>query len=167
VKGSFQVYAASASYFNEDEFALLTQLSDDISFALTAMADADARYQAEEQLRKHSQAVEQSPAAIVITDVTGAIEYVNPKFTELTGYTADEAIGQNPRLLKSGEMPAEVYQQLWQTILQGRVWHGEFHNRKKTASCFGNPPRFRQSRPPTVKSRILSRSRRTLPSASR
>ena len=136
VKGSFQVYAASVSYFNEDEFALLTQLSDDISFALTAMADADARYQAEEQLRKHSQAVEQSPAAIVITNVTGAIEYVNPKFTELTGYTADEAIGQNPRLLKSGEMPAEVYQQLWQTILQGRVWHGEFHNRKKNGELF-------------------------------
>jgi len=136
VKGSFQVYAASASYFNEDEFALLTQLSDDISFALTAMADATARNQAEEQLRKHSQAVEQSPAAIVITDVTGAIEYVNPKFTELTGYTADEVRGKNPRLLKSGEMPAEVYQQLWQTITQGQVWHGELHNRKKNGELF-------------------------------
>jgi len=136
VKGSFQVYAASASYFNEDEFALLTQLSDDISFALTAMADANARSKVEEQLRKHSQAVEQSPAAIVITDVTGAIEYVNPKFTELTGYTADEVRGKNPRLLKSGEMPAEVYQQLWQTITQGQVWHGELHNRKKNGELF-------------------------------
>jgi len=167
VAGSFQAYARRPGFFDGNEIGLLTQVSDEISFALTAMADANARSKVEEQLRKHSQAVEQSPAAIVITDVTGAIEYVNPKFTELTGYTADEAIGQNPRLLKSGEMPAEVYQQLWQTILQGRVWHGEFHNRKKTASCFGNPPRFRQSRPPTVKSRILSRSRRTLPSASR
>jgi len=136
VAGSFQVYAPQPGFFDENEIGLLTQVSDDISFALTAIADADARYQAEEQLRKHSQAVEQSPAAIVITDVTGAIEYVNPKFTELTGYTADEAIGQNPRLLKSGEMPAEVYQQLWQTILQGRVWHGEFHNRKKNGELF-------------------------------
>ena len=100
------------------------------------MADANARSKVEEQLRKHSQAVEQSPAAIVITDVTGAIEYVNPKFTELTGYTADEVRGKNPRLLKSGEMPAEVYQQLWQTITQGQVWHGELHNRKKNGELF-------------------------------
>jgi PAS domain S-box-containing protein len=136
VAGSFQAYARRPGFFDGNEIGLLTQVSDEISFALTAMADANARSKVEEQLRKHSQAVEQSPAAIVITDVTGAIEYVNPKFTELTGYTADEVRGKNPRLLKSGEMPAEVYQQLWQTITQGQVWHGELHNRKKNGELF-------------------------------
>ena len=80
--------------------------------------------------------MEQSPASIVITDLAGAIEYVNPKFTELTGYTADEVHGKNPRLLKSGEMPAEEYQRLWQTITQGREWRGQFHNRKKSGELF-------------------------------
>ena len=66
----------------------------------------------EEQLRKLWRAVEQNPASIIITDVTGAIEYVNPKFTQVTGYSADEVRGQNPRVLNLGELPAEAYQQL-------------------------------------------------------
>jgi len=90
----------------------------------------------EEQLRKLWRAVEQNPASIIITDVTGAIEYVNPKFTQVTGYSADEVRGQNPRVLKSGELPAEAYQQLWQTLLQGHEWRGEFHNRKKNGELF-------------------------------
>jgi len=79
---------------------------------------------------------EQNPASIVITDVTGAIEYVNPKFSQVTGYSADEMRGQNPRVLKSGALPAAAYQQLWQTLLQGREWRGEFHNRKKSGELF-------------------------------
>ena len=136
VAGSFQAYAPTADYFDENGLALLTQVSDDISFALATIADSNALKQSEQQLRKLSQAVEQSSASIVITDLTGAIEYVNPKFTRLTGYTADEVIGQNPRLLKSGEMPAETYQQLWQTITQGQEWQGQFHNRKKSGELF-------------------------------
>ena len=136
VIGSFQAYSPQPDFYDEDELGLLIQVSDEVSFALTAIADADARKQAEEQLRKLSQAVEQSPASIVITDLAGAIEYVNPKFTDLTGYTADEVHGKNPRLLKSGEMPAEEYQRLWQTITQGREWRGQFHNRKKSGELF-------------------------------
>ena len=136
VAGSFQVYAPQPGFFEENEIGLLTQVSSEISFALTAIAEFTARQRAEEQLRKLSLAVEQSPVSILITDVTGAIEYVNPKFIELTGYTADEVRGKNPRLLKSGEMPAGSYQQLWQTITQGRQWHGEFHNRKKNGELF-------------------------------
>jgi diguanylate cyclase (GGDEF)-like protein/PAS domain S-box-containing protein len=87
-------------------------------------------------LRKFQHAVEQSPASIVITDTKGIIEYVNPKFTEVTGYTLEEAIGQNPRILKSGEMGAEGYQELWETIRAGKEWRGEFHNRRKNGELF-------------------------------
>jgi two-component system sensor histidine kinase/response regulator len=94
------------------------------------------RRRAEEQLRKLSQAVEQSPACVVITDPQGNIEYVNPKFTLLTGYTLEEALGKNPRILKSGESPPEVYQQLWETITSGGEWRGEFHNKKKNGELY-------------------------------
>src|SRR5271169_7147422 len=89
-----------------------------------------------EALRKFSRAVEQSPASVVITDTDGNIEYVNPKFTRVTGYAPDEVLGMNPRILKSGEQPPEVYRELWETITAGREWRGEFHNRKKNGDLF-------------------------------
>ena len=104
--------------------------------AIERIRDITERKQAEETIRKISAAVEQSPATIVITDISGAIEYVNPKFTETTGYTFAEAIGQNPRILKTGELPPETYKALWDTILAGDVWRGEFHNKKKTGELF-------------------------------
>ena len=94
------------------------------------------RRQAGEEMRKLSCAVEQSPASIVITDRAGNIEYVNPRFTEVTGYSFREVRGKNPRFLKSGEMPPEDYRQLWETITAGREWRGEFHNRKKGGELF-------------------------------
>ncbi|MFZ0825832.1 MAG: PAS domain S-box protein [Verrucomicrobiia bacterium] len=87
-------------------------------------------------LHKLSRAVEHSQDSIVITDKAGNIEYVNPKFTDLTGYALDEVIGKNPRILKSGEMPPEKYKQLWKTIQAGGEWHGEFHNRKKNGELY-------------------------------
>ncbi len=98
--------------------------------------DITVRKQVEEKLRQLSRAVEQSPATIVITDTTGSIEYVNPKFSQLTGYTPAEAIGQNPRVLKSGQTPPETYPQLWQTLTAGREWRGEFVNRKKNGELY-------------------------------
>lgn len=89
-----------------------------------------------DNIRKLSYAVEQSPVSIVITDVKGRIEYVNRKFTELTGYTGAEVLGKNPRLLKSGELPDPVYDALWKTINNGGTWSGEFHNRKKNGELF-------------------------------
>ncbi|MCE5281439.1 MAG: PAS domain S-box protein, partial [Deltaproteobacteria bacterium] len=89
-----------------------------------------------ESLRKLSRAVEQSPVTIVITDLKGNIEYVNPKFTQVTGYTSEEAIGRNPRILKSGEQPPSLYQELWATIASGREWRGEFRNRKKNGEYY-------------------------------
>jgi len=90
----------------------------------------------EQELRKLSQAMEQSPLSVVITDVAGNIEYINPYFTKLTGYDKSEAIGKNPRILKSGEHPKEFYEELWQTITSGKIWHGQFHNKKKNGELY-------------------------------
>jgi diguanylate cyclase (GGDEF)-like protein/PAS domain S-box-containing protein len=90
----------------------------------------------EEDLRIVTQAIEQSEQTIVITDRDGAIEYVNPFFTVMTGYTREEALGQNPRILKSGMMPPEIYQELWKTILSGETWRGELLNRNKKGDLY-------------------------------
>ena len=98
--------------------------------------DIAQRKQAEASLRKISVAVEQSPVTVVITDAQGRIEYVNPKFTAVTGYSAAEAMGQNPRILKSGHFSPETYQGLWATLTSGATWEGVFHNRKKNGDLF-------------------------------
>jgi len=94
------------------------------------------RDKAEEKLRKLSAAIIQSPVSIVITDTAGIIEYVNPKFCELTGYTAEEVVGQNPRILRGSVLTPEFYGDLWNTILSGGLWHGEFLNKKKNDELF-------------------------------
>ncbi|MBK1695219.1 hypothetical protein CKO09_10805 [Chromatium weissei] len=88
------------------------------------------------ELRKLAQAVEQNPLCIVITNVEGRIEHVNPTFTTITGYTPEEVIGQNPRVLKSGLTPPERYDELWKTIRAGRVWHSEICNRRKNGELY-------------------------------
>ena len=92
--------------------------------------------QAEDKLLQLSRVVEQSPVSIVITSRDGVIEYVNPKFTRLTGYTLAEAVGQKPSILKSGHTPQHAYETLWQTILDGREWQGEFCNIKKNGEYY-------------------------------
>ena len=104
--------------------------------ASTIARNISERKRAENELRKLSLAVEQSPASIVITDTKGTIEYVNSKFVEITGYPFQEAIGKNPRILKSGEKPADEYKQLWDTITSGSEWRGEFHNKKKNGELY-------------------------------
>ena len=93
------------------------------------------RRQADE-LRVLSRVVEQSPASIVISDTHGSIKYVNPKFEQVTGYASSEVIGQNSRILSSGEKSSEEYRELWATINAGETWHGIFHNRRKDGSLF-------------------------------
>lgn len=104
-----------------------------------ALAERQLREQKgrlDHQLRLQDQALQASANAIVITDADGAIEWVNPAFTRLTGYTWDEAIGQNPRLLKSGHQPPELYTEMWKTILAGESWKGEVVNRRKDGGFY-------------------------------
>jgi PAS domain S-box-containing protein len=100
------------------------------------LEEITGRERSEEQFRKLTCAVEQSPTTVVITDIKGNIEYVNPKFTRLTGYTFKEAIGQNPSILKSGKTPPEEYKRLWEFITSGKEWHGEFCNKKKNGELY-------------------------------
>ncbi len=109
----------------------IRDLGDQIQALLQrSQAATDAR------LRMLERAVEQSASVILITDTRGRIEYVNRRFTEVTGYRPEEAIGRTPRLLKSGEAPDEVYRELWATITSGREWRGELHNRRKDGSLY-------------------------------
>jgi PAS domain S-box-containing protein len=111
-------------------------LQQQVGGVVITLMDITAFKMANIQLKRLSVAVEQSPVSIVITDPKGTIEYVNPRFTEITGYSLEEAIGNNPRLLKSEKTPPETYRQLWATIVAGKEWHGEFINRKKNGEVF-------------------------------
>jgi PAS domain S-box-containing protein len=95
------------------------------------MVDISERKRAEDRLALQSTALESAASAIVITDPDGTIQWVNPAFSWLTGYTAEEAVGQNSRILRSDRQPESVYDELWRTINDGRVWHGELVNRRK------------------------------------
>lgn len=98
--------------------------------------DVTDRKIAENELIKLSRAVEQGPASVIITTQDGDIEYVNEKFCETTGYSKEEIIGKNPRILKSGHQSKEFYEELWDTILAGKDWKGEILNKKKNGEFF-------------------------------
>jgi len=100
------------------------------------MRDITERKRADEDLRKLSRAVEYSPSSIVISDLEGNVEYVNPKFCEISGYSKDEIMGENLRILKSGDLSEKMYNQLWETIRSGKEWRGEFHNKKKNGEMY-------------------------------
>jgi two-component system sensor histidine kinase/response regulator len=108
----------------------------DRTLFLSVYHDITERKKAEEKVDQLSRAVEQSPGPVIITDLEGHIEYVNPKFTELTGYSFDEAVGQNPRILKSGHIGNETYKDLWETVKAGGEWKGELLNKKKNGELF-------------------------------
>jgi PAS domain S-box-containing protein len=98
--------------------------------------DISKRKRAEEQIRLQSAALECVGNGVVITDTSGTIQWVNPEFTRLTGYSLEEAIGKNPRILKSGEQDQIVYKDLWETILSGKVWAGELKNLRKDGQLY-------------------------------
>lgn len=104
--------------------------------AYSVARDVTDRRSAEEKIRDLSRAIEQSPASVLITDLDGRIEYVNPKFESLTGYSLDEVRGLNPRVLQSGRTDPRVYDELWSTILSGQTWEGELENKKKDGSFY-------------------------------
>jgi PAS domain S-box-containing protein len=109
----------------------LERLGSVVQRALREKEEQRQRQQMEDELHKLSQVVKQSPSSITITNTDGIIEYVNPKFTEITGYTLAEAIGKNPRIFKGDHTTAEEYEQMWQKIMAGQEWRGEFYNKRK------------------------------------
>ena len=125
-----------------------------------AVRDITGRRKAEHELRVLSMAVDQSPAAVVITDVQGRIEYVNPQFVKTNGYTLEDAKGQKMNIIKSGYMSSKIYADLWETITSGQEWRGELYNKKKSGDCSGR--RFLFLRSKTMKGLlpILSGSRK-------
>nr|WP_320114560.1 diguanylate cyclase [uncultured Desulfuromonas sp.] len=98
--------------------------------------DINERVQIEDHLRKITTAVEHSPASIVITDRKGRIEYINQSFSRITGYTAEDVLGENPRVLRARPRPPAETRQMWQTILDGKIWRGLFYNRRKNGEAY-------------------------------
>lgn len=92
--------------------------------------------------RSLAAAVENAADGIMITDIHGTIEYVNPSFTAMTGYSSEEAVGQNPHLLKSGVHTTAFYKEMWDTIRSGRVWRGELTNRRKDGTTYQDESRI-------------------------
>ncbi|HAN19505.1 MAG: hypothetical protein A2X13_01015 [Bacteroidetes bacterium GWC2_33_15] len=105
-------------------------------YRVVAFRNISERKITEKEILTLSTAVKQSPASIVITDLKGNIEYVNPQFTKITGYSYDEATGKNPRILKSGYTSPEEYEELWKIITTGGMWKGEFHNKRKDGTLY-------------------------------
>ncbi len=134
--GAFTLYSSQPYFFDQEEIELLDDFVNEISFALETIETEIEQQKGEEQLRKLSLAVEQSPVSIVIADLDGTIEYTNPKASLTTGYTFEELVGKNPRVLKSGETPDTEYQKLWEDITSGKEWHGVFHNKRKNGELY-------------------------------
>jgi two-component system cell cycle sensor histidine kinase/response regulator CckA len=103
---------------------------------LTVVKDTTKGRQTEAELGRLNAVVERSKEAVLITDVDGTIAYVNPAFTEITGYTREQALRKNPRFLKSGKQDHELYKDLWDTLLAGKIWHGQMTNRRQDGSLY-------------------------------
>lgn len=118
------------------ELTLSAWTSNNERFYSCILRDITERLKNEDELNKLSMAVKQSPNLVIITDSRGIIEYVNPKITSLTGYSADEVIGQKTNIFHSGNTANNVYHDLWSTIQHGKIWQGSIQNRKKTGELY-------------------------------
>lgn len=127
---------ADGIHYFESRFSPLLDDSSKLIGAVHKGLDVTERKRMELELRKLTTAIEQSPVTIIVTDRDGVIEYVNPAFTVTSGYSASEAIGKTPRILKSGETPLDEYQSMWQTLLHGKSWSGLLQNRRKDGSLY-------------------------------
>ncbi len=139
-------FVAEAFWLNTESDLLIITLQNntqksDLKFKLDKLQEAYASLLAEtktgqQQFNRFQSAVMQSANTIVITDLDGNILFANPKFEETTGYKVNDAIGKNPRILKSGDQPGEYYKNLWETINEGKVWQGEFKNKRKDGTFY-------------------------------
>jgi PAS domain S-box-containing protein len=133
--GEFQVQRSNGSRCWIQTLTIPLPVQDGFIICQVAR-DITLQHQTNETLRMLSQAVEQSPTSVVITDPEGAIVYANPKFSDLTGYTLSDVQGQNPRILKTDLTPPETHFRMWNDIKAGKVWRGEFCNKKKSGDLF-------------------------------
>ena len=117
-------------------FSLRSGYEDTWERVITSVADVTERRAAESSMRQLASAVEASASSVVITNLEGKIEYVNPAFSRVTGYTREDAMGENPRVLKSGQHPPEFYQEMWGLLTKGETWQGEIVNKKKNGEIF-------------------------------
>lgn len=134
--GVLKVCSQEASAFDPEERDALDQLANDLSHGIMTLRTAAAHERMSLEVRKLSRAVEQSPVSVIITDLSGRIEYVNSTFTQITGFTMEDVRGRCPSILKSGLTPPEVYADLWRTIMSGQEWRGEILNRRKNGELF-------------------------------
>lgn len=145
------------------------------AFIHGTIQDVTSRVESEAEMRKLSYALQQTPATIIITDTSGNIEYVNAKFSDVTGYSVEEVVGKNPRILSSGEKTREDYKIMWDTICAGDEWQGEFHNKKKNGDMYwefavispirdheGNISQFLAVKEDITQSKIDAEKRRSL-----
>lgn len=144
VSGELVSYSLDKRFIRKDGQAIQTTLhvscirhpDGSLEHLIAHLHDISDRKRAEDQLKRLFTAVEQAGEAIIMTDRTGTILYVNPAFEMTTGFTREEALGRNPRILKSGHHDDQFYDAMWQTISSGNVWRGEFTNRKKDATLY-------------------------------
>ncbi len=129
VAGALRLDAVEPRCFSDEEISLAWSVAEQLAGAL-------ARARLNEERQRLSAAIEQAAEGVIITDTEGTIVYVNPAFERITGYSHDEAVGQTPRILKSGKHDAAFYEELWATIRAGGMWHGRFVNRKKDGAFY-------------------------------
>ena len=142
--GEIDTYTMDKRFMRKDGEVVYTSItvscvrdeSDQVEIVLASLLDISERKRSELELCKLSSAVTQSPISVMITDIDGNLEYVNPKFTQITGYESEEVMGENPRILKSDVQAPEFYQDMWDTLISGEDWHGEFCNRKKNGELY-------------------------------
>ena len=136
ISESYHPHLGSDGMYLSGVAGLLYDVEGQQTGAIESLRDMTEIKRAQIELNKLSRAIEQSPTSVVITNPKGEIEYVNPFFSELTGYSAEEAMGRNPSVLNSGYHPKEFFKDLWDTISGGKPWRGEFCNRKKNGDIF-------------------------------
>ncbi|MES0326927.1 MAG: EAL domain-containing protein [Gammaproteobacteria bacterium] len=137
-KGNFEVIANVEA---DDEVGGLAKAFNSMTLNINELvvnleSEVEKHKLTADNMRKLSQAIEHSPVSIMITDLEGDIEYVNPEFTRVTGYTAEEVMGENPRFLSTGKTPPQQYVSMWNAMKEGRSWSGEIYNKKKNGECY-------------------------------
>ncbi|MBI5372154.1 MAG: PAS domain-containing protein [Sphingobacteriales bacterium] len=129
----FTLYAPGKDYFNPEEIELLRDVTRELSFALQAVENEQERKRAEKQVKDYIYALNQS-SIVDVSDAAGNIQFANDNFLQTTGYSMEELKGRGHNLLRSGYHSKEYYRHLWDTVLQGKVWRGEFRNKAKNGS---------------------------------